>query len=85
MSLDRCPVRCYNESTDIEQTDLDLFYMDSNYLSYVRILYRDVNWHGVLPFLFIFVLFFHCGTKFATACPRVVNIINATCDWLFRQ
>lgn len=35
-----------------------LLHMDSNYLSDVRILHWDVNWHGVLPFLFIFVYFF---------------------------
>lgn len=52
-----------------------LLYMDSNYLSCVRILYRDVNWHGVLPFLFYFCLFFHCDAQLAAAGTRVVNIV----------
>ncbi len=38
-----------------------LFNANVNYLWFVGILYRNVNWHGVLPFLFCF-LFFHCGT-----------------------
>ena len=60
-----------------------LLYVDSNYLSYVRILYWDVNWHGVLPFLFIFVLLFHCDSQFTTACSRVVSVGLTPLDWLF--
>src|SRR5680860_930783 len=32
-----------------------LLYANSNYLSYVRIFYSYVNWHSVLPFLFVFI------------------------------
>jgi len=34
---------------------------------------------------FVFVLFFHCGSKFTTSGTRVVNIVNVSGDWLFGQ
>jgi hypothetical protein len=53
---------------------LILLDVNSNNLSDVRVLYRDVNWHGVLPFLFVFCLLFHCDPQFCAAGSRVFGI-----------
>lgn len=38
------------------------FDTNSHYLRSVCVLYGDVNWHGVLPFLFVILLFFYFFT-----------------------
>ena len=61
---------------------LELFYyVDRNYLSYVGVLYVDVNWHGVLPLPFLF-LFFHCRPELAAPGARIVNVVNVSGYWL---
>jgi hypothetical protein len=39
-----------------------LFYANCHFLSDVGVLYRDVNWHGVLP-LPLFVFYFFTATR----------------------
>ena len=67
------------------EANIELFDMDRHDLWRVRVLDWNVNWHGVLPFLFLFVLFFHCDAKLAASRTRVVNIVSFSGYRLFSQ
>jgi hypothetical protein len=73
-----------------EGPDQALLYMNSDYLSDVGVLYRNVFWHGVLPFLFVFVYFFTAtrnlalrarGLKASCSLPRIGFLVT-TVSWL---